>query len=139
MKLPEAKNVVIPVKINDKDRARILKEMVKVREKIGLKELELEELKDVHKAVEKEMKDDISDLDTEFEAKMTTAKTGVEQREVKCYERKNFQKQPPMREFIDMDKKTVLYEERLEEIEFQVKTGEWVLLNPDKQKESTDG
>jgi hypothetical protein len=123
----KAKIQILPIKIDDKDRAKILKEMIKLREKAQLEEIKLDEMKRSHKEQEKIVIEDINDLHESIENKFQMASKGLEDREIMCLQRKNFELDPPAREFLDPDSKEILHTERLRPDEFQLMADEWVI------------
>jgi hypothetical protein len=123
----KAKIQILPIKINDEDRAKILKEMIKLREKAHIEELKLSDMKRAHKDEQAIVMEDIADLHESIENKFQMASKGLEDREIKCLQRKNFELDPPAREFLDPDSKEILHTERLRPDEFQLMADEWVI------------
>ena len=128
----EAKNWKIPVKITDEDKAKLMDQVVKIRDNIKKKENEKDELK----AKVKGLDADIKEYEDEISNKILVAKNGEEHRYIKCLVRKNFFLNPPMREYIDPNNEEhVIYSEKLEPHEFQIVSNEWVIGTPEEAKQ----
>ena len=131
----EAKPWKIPVKITAEDKAKLMDQVVKLRDQIKQKENDKDELKAKIKALDA----DVKEYEEDITNKVLIAKNGEEQRYIKCFVRKNFFNNPPVREYIDPENEEhVLWAEKLEPHEFQIVADEWVIGTPQDAPEPED-
>lgn len=123
------KTELIPLPVEEGDKATMMDEIVNLKIEIESKESELVEMKARHKDEEKVISDVIKEDEEKIESRIKQVRTGFVDKEVKCFKRKNFNATPPMMEYVDKEE-NVLHAYILDETEFQIQTDEWVIGDP---------
>lgn len=124
------KTELIPLPVKEEDKASMMDEIVNLKIEIESKESELTEMKATHKDDEKVISDVIKEKEEVIEAKFKQVRTGFVDKEVKCLKRKNFDQMPPVMEFLDPKSEEILHTYILDDADFQIQTGEWVVGDP---------